>query len=149
MTTLHSDQSVTKYGGMMNKTWDELWKENQTPWDTKMGHGMLKHLVENVYNNRSDIEQALIPGCGNGYEADIISGIKSLKNVTGLDISQTAVDNASKVCSVYCKSSHIGRELKHTSMVTRVRSNLCVETSSPCNQCMILCLIVSVYECFS
>ena len=95
------ETTIKKYGGMMGKNWDELWQNNQTPWDTKQGCPILRHLVENVYNNRSDLKHGLIPGCGNGYDADLMSGIQSIETVTGLDISETAVESANGVCSEF------------------------------------------------
>ncbi|KAG2387728.1 hypothetical protein C9374_001322 [Naegleria lovaniensis] len=93
-TSQSPKNDLSKYGGMNNKDWDQLWRDQSTPWDTKQASPILKHLVETIYQDRADIKHALVPGCGNGYDVDTLSALKSVETVVGLDISETAIASA-------------------------------------------------------
>lgn len=61
-TSQSSKNDISKYGGMNNKDWDQLWRDQSTPWDTKQPSPILRHLVETIYKDRTDIKHALVPG---------------------------------------------------------------------------------------
>jgi len=95
-------------------SWDELWKNETTPWDLGKPTPVLqaelrKQRSETIFH--SDIQhggeplRALVPGCGSAYDLHIIAkhfqimeknagGRNSVPVVTGLDISSHSIDQA-------------------------------------------------------
>jgi hypothetical protein len=69
--------------------WDELWKQNVTPWDAGMSSPALVDLV-----NRGVLPHglALVPGCGRGYDVRTLAS--PTRFVIGLEISETAAQRA-------------------------------------------------------
>jgi SAM-dependent methyltransferase len=80
-----------------NKDWDNVWKLGLTPWDLKGTVApALKQLVEELHIIKPEIHKnILVPGCGSGYECFYLQE-KGFKNVIGLDLSATAIENATK-----------------------------------------------------
>lgn len=78
-----------------NRDWEKAWQMNLTPWDLK--GTTCPALVEGVQQGKIIAKdmRALIPGCGTGYECLYLKEA-GFKQVTGLDLSQTAVDFAKK-----------------------------------------------------
>jgi SAM-dependent methyltransferase len=78
-----------------NKDWDNAWKLGLTPWDLKGTVApALKQLVEELHIIKPEAyPNILIPGCGSGYECFYLQE-KGFKNVIGLDLSSTAIENA-------------------------------------------------------
>ncbi|CAI9108266.1 OLC1v1007830C1 [Oldenlandia corymbosa var. corymbosa] len=74
--------------------WQKCWEEGLTPWDLGQPTPVLLHLHE-----KGEIPQgrALIPGCGTGYDVLAIAGPE--RYVVGLDVSETAIENALKFSS--------------------------------------------------
>ncbi|KAL9654337.1 hypothetical protein ABK040_010366 [Willaertia magna] len=104
-TTLMNQQqdNSIKYGGMANKSWEGLWQVKKTPWDAGKGVPILKHLVDTIYNKEeyNFIKNVLVPGAGSGYDCEILSTLKHVNKVIGLDISQSAIDHAIKLKEKY------------------------------------------------
>ncbi|KAK1230722.1 hypothetical protein PQX77_006172 [Marasmius sp. AFHP31] len=74
-------------------TWNELWKENLTPWDCGQYQPPLKKFLESEELNLPATGKALVPGCGTGYDAVLIGAVIGCE-VLGLDISSSAVEKA-------------------------------------------------------
>ncbi|KAF5351121.1 hypothetical protein D9756_008222 [Leucocoprinus leucothites] len=76
-------------------SWDTAWKAGVTPWDAGDVQPPLKEVIEGG-NDSIDWPRAglaLVPGCGSGYDVVYLASTLGL-DVTGLDMSQTAVDKA-------------------------------------------------------
>lgn len=85
--------------------WDRLWQDRVTPWDRSEASPALIELVQSgrisnllSQQSRGDPSNALIPGCGRGYDVVFLAKYFQDRglNVTGLDISSTAVDAAAR-----------------------------------------------------
>lgn len=77
------------------KSWDELWKQDLTPWDDGQMQPPLRSLIESKELELPPTGRALVPGCGSGYDA-IFLGSAIGYDVVGLDISSKAVECAQK-----------------------------------------------------
>ena len=80
--------------------WEERWQKNYTPWDLGEPAPALIQLFDK--NMFGDFGEALVPGCGSGYDVIWVSKFKNWKAV-GLDVSQKAIQIASKSSSETCK----------------------------------------------
>lgn len=69
--------------------WNMRWKENQTGWDIGYASPAIVHYLEQYSKKNAAI---LIPGCGNGYEADFLIQ-NGFENITLIDIAPLAVAN--------------------------------------------------------
>lgn len=81
-----------------SRDWDTAWKMDLTPWDLKgKPSPPLCELFDDKLSswNFSDPsgKRALVPGCGSGYDCAFLAD-KGFEKVTGLDLSQTAIDVA-------------------------------------------------------
>ena len=76
--------------------WENLWSNCRLPWDTGEAHPQLVHLLNSGRLNPSlqRTSSVLIPGAGSGYESVALASHGW--NVTCVDISATAVEQASK-----------------------------------------------------
>jgi len=76
--------------------WDLLWQEGTTPWD----HGSIKTALTEALKipqlNLPESGNALVPGCGRGYDAIYIAASLGYRTV-GLDLSATAVNAANEL----------------------------------------------------
>ena len=72
--------------------WNKKWLENQTGWDIGFPSPAIANFFKTVSNQDSKI---LIPGCGNGYEAEFLNE-KGFKNVWIIDISEHAIESFKK-----------------------------------------------------
>ena len=72
--------------------WDNRYAENSTVWDLGEVSPPLKAYFDQVTNKQLRI---LIPGCGNGYEAEYLLQ-QSFDNVTVIDIAPLAVAQMQK-----------------------------------------------------
>jgi SAM-dependent methyltransferase len=77
--------------------WDSLWKESYTPWDRGGPSLALADLVTSHPNlfpapTGAERKKALVPGCGRGYDAVLLSVLGY--DVVGLDYSSVAVEEA-------------------------------------------------------
>jgi len=75
--------------------WDVAWKKNVTPWDRGEMQPSLKAFIESNQVKLPTSGKALVPGCGRGYEAVYLASRLGLETI-GMDISQTAIDEAKK-----------------------------------------------------
>jgi len=75
--------------------WDAIWKQNVTPWDQGVVQRSLREFVESNKVTLPTSGKALVPGCGRGYEAVYLATKLGLET-TGMDISETAVEEANK-----------------------------------------------------
>lgn len=72
--------------------WDSMWKDKYTMWDAGEPSPALASLFKNE-ETRSLIPehgQALVPGCGSGY--DVVFLANKDRHATGMDLSKTCVD---------------------------------------------------------
>lgn len=81
----------------MAEFWEEAFKENQEMWGLEP---TISAVLTNDYFIQKNIKNILIPGIGYGRNAKVF--IESGMHVTGIEISQTAVDLAKK---------HLGKDL--------------------------------------
>ena len=68
--------------------WDCRYQNNQTGWDVGEATLPLKEYINQLTNKNCSI---LIPGCGNGYEAEYLLQ-NGFTNITLIDIAPAAVD---------------------------------------------------------
>ncbi|KAI0259797.1 S-adenosyl-L-methionine-dependent methyltransferase [Gloeopeniophorella convolvens] len=73
--------------------WDEVWKQNITPWDVGEAQPPLRNLIESKRLPLPTNGRALVPGCGRAYDALVIASTLGL-DTTAIDISPTAVTAA-------------------------------------------------------
>ncbi|KAG6875013.1 hypothetical protein C0992_005555 [Termitomyces sp. T32_za158] len=74
-------------------TWDAAWQANVTPWDAGTHQPPLQEVVESGVINFPRHGQALVPGCGMGYDTIYLASALNLK-VLGTDVSETAIERA-------------------------------------------------------
>jgi SAM-dependent methyltransferase len=72
--------------------WTERYQTNQTGWDAGTITTPLKEYIDQLKNKNSAI---LIPGAGNGYEAEYLFNT-GFKNITVIDISPEPIKNIQK-----------------------------------------------------
>ncbi|KAI0080765.1 S-adenosyl-L-methionine-dependent methyltransferase [Panus rudis PR-1116 ss-1] len=73
--------------------WDKAWQEGITPWDSGHAQLALQDLLQSQEVLFPNSGRALVPGCGRGYDAILISAILQLDTLA-VDISPTAIDAA-------------------------------------------------------
>ncbi|KAJ3768310.1 S-adenosyl-L-methionine-dependent methyltransferase [Lentinula raphanica] len=78
------------------KSWDILWKQNITPWDSGEIQPPLRQVIESGKIPFSKGGRALVPGCGRGYDAIYLASVLGYDTV-GLDGSVTAVEAANEL----------------------------------------------------
>lgn len=66
--------------------WESQWVSQTTGWDLGIPSPPLVSYIDSIQNKDAKI---LIPGCGNGYEAEYLLK-KGFSNITLIDISETA-----------------------------------------------------------
>lgn len=69
--------------------WEKRYQENNTGWDLGAASGPIIKYLESINDKNIDI---LIPGCGNGYEAEWAHK-QGFKSVHVLDFAETAIHN--------------------------------------------------------
>ncbi len=74
--------------------WNARWKEGATGWDIGNVSTPIKEYFDQVKNKNAAI---LIPGAGNGYEAEYIAK-KGFQNITVVDLAQQPLDNLKNRC---------------------------------------------------
>ena len=78
--------------------WDELWVNGFIPWDKGFPSPALVDLLEErkyLLPSKQGRKKALIPGCGKGYDALLLSAYGY--DAYGLDFSTNALESARKV----------------------------------------------------
>ena len=86
--------------------WDNRYKEGSTGWDI----GTISTPLKEYFNQLKDTSlKILIPGGGNAYEAEYLYK-KGFKNVTIVDISETALNNVQKRVTDFPKSQLIHQD---------------------------------------
>ncbi|CAD6891511.1 unnamed protein product [Tilletia controversa] len=77
-----------------NQGWNDAWKEELTPWDSGEPQPALLSILEEADSLVPKKGQALIAGCGRGYDPLVFAerGMDAL----GIDISEEAVQQANK-----------------------------------------------------
>ncbi|WCJ21820.1 S-adenosyl-L-methionine-dependent methyltransferases superfamily protein [Euphorbia peplus] len=74
--------------------WERSWEQGLTPWDLGKPTPILLHLHRTGHLPKG---RALIPGCGSGY--DVVAIASPERHVTGLDISEKAIEKAEELSS--------------------------------------------------
>lgn len=72
--------------------WNKRWEKNETGWDIGYPSPSIVHYMDDYPNKKASI---LIPGCGNGYEAEYLVS-KGFQQITLVDIAPLAVENLKK-----------------------------------------------------
>eukprot|EP00249_Psilotum_nudum_P002371 c15375_g1_i1 orf=147-785(+) len=75
-------------------SWEQCWSQGVTPWDLGDVTPIIAYLVS---KNRLPVGKALVPGCGLGR--DVVALANPDRHVTGLDISDTAIELARQMAS--------------------------------------------------
>ncbi|CAN8064365.1 unnamed protein product [Agarophyton chilense] len=77
--------------------WESMWQEGVRPGEYFDKNSALPELVENIKNGCIQKGQAaFIPGCGRGYDVEVLSRTGLFDKVIGMDISSTSVREANK-----------------------------------------------------
>lgn len=72
--------------------WDGLYREQTTPWDKG---APAPPLLEWIGSHPGECAgRILVPGCGLGHDVRALATLEGVSDVVGLDLSQTAVDQA-------------------------------------------------------
>lgn len=79
------------------KYWTERYRNHQTGWDIGGVSTPIKESIEQLEDTSIKI---LIPGAGNGYEAEFLHD-KGFHNVTVLDISEEPLNNLQERCPTF------------------------------------------------
>ncbi|KAF8191153.1 S-adenosyl-L-methionine-dependent methyltransferase [Pholiota molesta] len=77
-------------------TWELAWTEGVTPWDFGDVQPSLKEALESSGLDLPHKGQALVPGCGAGYDLPYISKTLGLDTL-GLEVAETAIARATAV----------------------------------------------------
>ncbi|CEL57817.1 putative thiol methyltransferase 2 OS=Arabidopsis thaliana GN=HOL3 PE=1 SV=1 [Rhizoctonia solani AG-1 IB] len=97
-----------KSGSQEQEGWDAAWQEGVTPWDAGMPQPPLRQVFEtSIWSDLGMPKsgRALVPGCGRGYDAIYLAS--QGYQVTGVDISATAVNEAQKYLSSHPDANNI------------------------------------------
>lgn len=81
--------------------WEKSWREGVTPWDLGQPTPILLHLLQTGSLPKGRV---LVPGCGSGH--DVISIASPDRYVVGLDISESAIEIATKLSSSSSNANH-------------------------------------------
>ena len=76
------------------KDWEHNWKNNFIPWDIKRPDSYLQSVMSTLNVKEGN---ALDLGCGSGYDSRYLSDLGF--NVTGIDISESAIKRAKSIHS--------------------------------------------------
>lgn len=83
-----------------NHFWEKVWNQGVAPgqyWDM---NGPLPELIKQVQSLKLPRGgRALIPGCGRGYDVELLSRCGFYEHVIGIDVSRSAVCTAKKYLS--------------------------------------------------
>lgn len=71
--------------------WEKSWRQGVTPWDLGQPTPILLHLLQTASLPKGRV---LLPGCGSGH--DVIAIASPDRYVVGLDISESAIEIATK-----------------------------------------------------
>jgi SAM-dependent methyltransferase len=82
--------------------WDKRYLNHDTAWDSGKPNTPLKEYIDQLKNKNIYV---LIPGCGNGYEAEYMFQL-GFKNVFMIDISSQPLQNFKKRCPSF-PSDHL------------------------------------------
>lgn len=72
--------------------WDGLYREQTTPWDKGAPAPPLLEWLDSHPGECAG--RILVPGCGLGHDVRALATLEDVSDVVGLDLSQTAVDQA-------------------------------------------------------
>ena len=78
---------------MISVDWNERYKTGDTPWEKGGHHPGLPFLLETHLDLVERATSVLVPGCGLGYDIDLIGELTSSK-IVGLDIAEEPIRRA-------------------------------------------------------
>ncbi|RZN87138.1 MAG: methyltransferase domain-containing protein [Verrucomicrobiaceae bacterium] len=78
---------------MISVDWNERYKTGDTPWEKGGHHPGLPFLLETHLDLVERATSVLVPGCGLGYDVDLIGELTSSK-IVGLDIAEEPIRRA-------------------------------------------------------
>ena len=73
------------------KDWDKAYREGETPWNK----GSASPAIAEWLQKKSLKGKGLVPGCGLGHDVRLLASYNN--QVTGIDISQTAISKAREI----------------------------------------------------
>jgi SAM-dependent methyltransferase len=91
----------------MSVDWGERYRQGDTPWEKGEAHPGLSSLLEEHRALFDRARQILVPGCGLGHDARLISQ-ESKASVTGLDLAPEAIDQARALTSEHGPKWEVG-----------------------------------------
>lgn len=108
--------------------WSSKYEASDTGWDT----GGITTPLKTYFNQLTDKSlQILIPGCGNGYEAEYLHNMGF--NVTVLDLSEHPLQNLKKRCPTFPSGSLIqGDFFNPTALEFKGKFDLIIEQTFFC-----------------
>jgi SAM-dependent methyltransferase len=77
----------------MSIDWNERYKTGDTPWEKGEHHPGLPFLLATHLEVVENVTRVLVPGCGFGYDVDLIGELTS-SEIVGLDIAEEAIRKA-------------------------------------------------------
>lgn len=77
--------------------WENRYQKNDTPWDLNRPVPALVHLFQEKKVIFKHVKNALIPGCGRGHDAIFLAENLPHAKITGLDLSESAVQAARQI----------------------------------------------------
>ncbi len=86
--------------------WENLYKTKKTSWDIGYICTPIKEYIDQLTDKSLKI---LIPGAGNGYEAEYLYK-KGFRNTCYLDYSETAIQNFKKICPNFPESNIVKKD---------------------------------------
>ncbi|MGI8604686.1 MAG: class I SAM-dependent methyltransferase [Verrucomicrobiales bacterium] len=86
--------------------WEERYRMGDTPWDRGGPHpGLVAELSRVPMSGR-----VLVPGCGFGYDAEVIAALPEVTEIVALDIADSAVATARERLAGWGKRVRVERE---------------------------------------
>lgn len=86
--------------------WENLYKNDKLGWDIGYISTPIKEYIDQLTDKSLKI---LIPGAGNGYEAEYLYK-KGFRNTCYLDYSETAIQNFKKICPNFPESNIVKKD---------------------------------------
>ena len=76
------------------ETWQARYEAEDTPWEKGRAHPALPWLVQTYRNIFRSGQRVLVPGCGTGHDAAVITEATGPETVVGLDLAESALTGA-------------------------------------------------------
>ncbi|KAF5369586.1 hypothetical protein D9758_002566 [Tetrapyrgos nigripes] len=87
-------------------SWETVWSQNLKPWDGGGVQPPLRDLIDSGQLDLPDNGQALVPGCGTGYDVVFLASALRGFQVLGLDVSPTGLEAARRYSESQAVEDH-------------------------------------------